>query len=660
VTPGRLRAAGTIRPVGLTFAPKRRRWYWRLRTLIVLVVVAAVGLGALFVIRKHDGSGRPALPTGRVDAFLRAWGAGDGRKMAAQLDHKPAGLTAMATSLVDSAPGSHARYTRTSLVHDLRGDGATATYRAHIDVAGFGALDWNGVLPLVRVQRTQQAVWRIHWQPDDLYPALAAGQRLALQRTWATRASITGSDGSLLGGPEAVVTIGLEPDRIKNLGHIKELLRTLTGTDPAAVDAALAAPGVRPNYFVPVVTVPDDARYRTVLRPKLFPILGVFFQRGLGVLGTSTLLGAQLIGSVGEITAERLHELGPPYRVGDTVGLSGLQAAYEKRLAGSPTGKVVIEAGNTVVRTVTRFPGRAPQPVAITIDPGVQQAAENALAGETLPAALVAIDVPSGQIRAVVSKPDNGFERALDGAYPPGSTFKVITSAALLAAGNTGSTPAPCPATITVDGRPFRNFEGESSGALDLAHAFQISCNNAFIGLADQLPASALEKAAASFGFGVHWSLGVPSYGGTFPKPSDRAELAASAIGQGRLLASPVQMASVAAAVAAGQWHAPVLTTKPAVKSPAAPPLDPNVVVTLRSFMASVVQSGGTAAGAGLPPDSFGKTGTAEFGSGNPPPTHAWFIGYRGNVAFAVIVEGGGVGGRVAAPLAARFLSALP
>ena len=75
--------------------------------------------------------------------------------------------------------------------------------------------------------------------------------------------------------------------------------------------------------------------------------------------------------------------------------------------------------------------------------------------------------------------------------------------------------------------------------------------------------------------------------------------------------------------------------------------------------MASVVQPGGTAAGAGLPPDTFGKTGTAEFGNANPPQTHAWFIGYRGNLAFAVIVEGGGVGGRVAAPLAARFLNAL-
>ena len=75
--------------------------------------------------------------------------------------------------------------------------------------------------------------------------------------------------------------------------------------------------------------------------------------------------------------------------------------------------------------------------------------------------------------------------------------------------------------------------------------------------------------------------------------------------------------------------------------------------------MASVEQGDGTAAGAGLPPGTFGKTGTAEFGTDNPPKTHAWFIGYRGNLAFAVIVEGGGVGGRVAAPIAARFLNGL-
>ena len=236
-----------------------------------------------------------------------------------------------------------------------------------------------------------------------------------------------------------------------------------------------------------------------------------------------------------------------------------MQNVYEKRLAGTPrTDVVIVDAKGATVRAIKHFPGKAPQPVRLTIDPAIQTAAENALAGVTRNAALVAVDTTTGAIRAVVSKPDGGFNRALAGTYPPGSTFKVVTSAALLTAGSTGSTPAPCPATITVDGRSFQNFEGEASGALDLARAFQISCNNAFIGLADKLPDDTLTKAATSFGFNAHWSLGIEASGGSYPKPSDRAELAASAIGQGRVLASPVQMASVAAAVANGQWHAPL------------------------------------------------------------------------------------------------------
>jgi cell division protein FtsI/penicillin-binding protein 2 len=177
--------------------------------------------------------------------------------------------------------------------------------------------------------------------------------------------------------------------------------------------------------------------------------------------------------------------------------------------------------------------------------------------------------------------------------------------------------------------------------------------------LADQLPNDALEKAATRFGFNAQWSLPLPSARGTFPTPRDGAERAASAIGQGRVLASPAQMASVAAAVASGQWHAPMLTTPALGATPKVAPLDPAVIAALRAFMAGVEQPGGTAAGAGLPAGTLGKTGTAEFGNANPPATHAWFIGYRGNLAFAVIVEGGGVGGQVAAPLAAKFLAAL-
>src|SRR5206468_4286773 len=109
-------------------------------------------------------------------------------------------------------------------------------------------------------------------------------------------------------------------------------------------------------------------------------------------------------------------------------------------------------------------------------------------------------------------------------------------------------------------------------------------------------------------------------------------------------------MAMVAASVASGRMHAPVLVTDPAQKpaSVDGSSLDRSRVATLHRLMRLVVTSG-TAAGAGLPAGTDGKTGTAEFGTGHPLKTHAWFIGWHGDIAFAVLVEGGGVGGRVAA-----------
>ena len=126
------------------------------------------------------------------------------------------------------------------------------------------------------------------------------------------------------------------------------------------------------------------------------------------------------------------------------------------------------------------------------------------------------------------------------------------------------------------------------------------------------------------------------------------------------MLASPLTMALVAAAAGSGTWHPPTLVDDPP-QGAAAPPVavDPGIDASLHQLMRAVVTSGtGTAANVGNA--VFGKTGTAEFGPGDPPATHAWFIGFRGDVAFAVLVEGGGVGGQVAAPIAAKFLHALP
>jgi cell division protein FtsI/penicillin-binding protein 2 len=629
------------------------------RALVFFVALLVIAGGIVLAATLKSRTDKVTLPAREVDTFLHAWERGAPADMATLLDRPPADLDQVATGLVDAVPRSSATYTRTGL--DGTRDQATATYHGRVVLPGLGPVEWDGMLTLVRTE----AGWRVRWNPSSMFPGLRAGQHLTVARTWPARAPILDANGSVLAGNQAVVDVGLEPDHIHSpadLQAIKTNMKALLNVDPATIDSVLHAPGVRPYYFLRVTSIPRDTRYEHI-HDTLVPIPGIIFRATKGVVSVDAALESAIVGTVGPITAEQLQRLGPPYTAADSVGLSGLERTYEKRLAGSPrTDVVVVDKSGATARVVKRFPGKAAQPVKLTIDLPTQMAAEAALSGVTNNnAALVALDTGTGAVRAVVSKPDGGFDRALAGTYPPGSTFKVVTSAALLGAGDNGSTPAPCPPTVTVDGRSFKNFEGEASGALDLAEAFAISCNNAFIGLATKLPPGALDKAAASFGFNADWSLGVDSAGGSYPKPADQADLAASAIGQGRVLASPVQMASVAAAVAAGRWHAPNLIVEPARRAgPAVAPLSPVIASTLQSFMASVVRTGGTAAGADLPAGTFGKTGTAEFGQGNPPPTHAWFIGYRGNLAFAVIVERGGVGGRVAAPLAARFLDALP
>jgi cell division protein FtsI/penicillin-binding protein 2 len=152
--------------------------------------------------------------------------------------------------------------------------------------------------------------------------------------------------------------------------------------------------------------------------------------------------------------------------------------------------------------------------------------------------------------------------------------------------------------------------------------------------------------------------LGLPTFGGSFPVPSGPVDHAAAALGQGRVEVSPLKMAEVAAAVAAGAWHPPRLLTD--APPGAARPLDPTVVGALQQMMGLVVTEG-TGRAAALPGSPVhGKTGTAEFGTGVPPRTHAWFIGYRDGLAFAVLVEDAGFGGEVAAPIAAKFLAAVP
>jgi len=377
----------------------------------------------------------------------------------------------------------------------------------------------------------------------------------------------------------------------------------------------------------------------------------------------------QLVGQVVPAAAADVQRLGSPYQAGDLVGSDGFERQYEKRLAGRPglTVQLLDDQGH-VVTTLQRFGGTPGTALKTTIDPKVQSAAGQALGSVTKPASLVALRPSTGEVLAVANKP-GGYNRALLGQYPPGSTFKVITASALVAGGISSDSKVPCPATTSVGGHTFHNNGFEQLGNTSLRKAFAQSCNTTFARLAvDRLGKQRLAQVATQFGFGVPLIAGLPAARASFPAPADDTALAADAFGQGQVLASPLNMASVAGAIAAGTWNAPRFVTAADAaqaadaggKQTAAPAkLEPGVVSALRSLMPAVI-SEGTAKGVDFPSGTAGKTGTAEFGSGSNPPTHAWFIGYRGDLAFAVIVEGGGFGAKVAAPIASAFLKGLP
>lgn len=496
--------------------------------------------------------------------------------------------------------------------------------------------------------------WFVDWAPAVVYPGLRRGESVRAKLVWPERGRILAHDGTALTEDRPAVLIGVVPERIASMRDVTASLDQYLNVDPTRVQAAVEAPGVQPDWFLPLALVrPPDFRD---MRPKLVSVPGIVFRETLSRLSPASGFASHVLGRVDEVTAEELDKLGAPYERGDLVGLSGLERVFELRLAGSPGVEVVrvSQAGETI-EVLYRSSGRDAEDLHTTLDPAVQRAVERTLDTAPEPSAIVVLEAATGKIRGVASRPLGEFNRALGAHYPPGSTYKIITAAALLQAGFDTGSAVSCPAEIVVGGGTIHNAGGGSLGETTLLEAFARSCNTTFASLGAGLDTADLVAAAEQFGFGESYELPLPVAGAHFPAPESTTEQGAAAIGQGRVLASPLHMATVAAAVATGEWHAPrLLVDQDAEGQPLA--ID---VAPLQEMMHAVVDHGtGTRARLEGEP-VFGKTGSAEFGEGDPLPTHAWFVGYRGPLAFAVFVEGGGSGGEVAAPLAAALLKAL-
>ncbi|KRC53578.1 MULTISPECIES: penicillin-binding transpeptidase domain-containing protein [unclassified Nocardioides] len=507
------------------------------------------------------------------------------------------------------------------------------------------------------------AAWTVAWAPSVVEPSLIDGDRLEVTSEPTTRGDITGAGGAELVTARPVVRVGIDRTLVgaARAPASAKALAELVDIDVASYVKAVKGAGAK--AFVEAIT------YRAgdvpgAVRSRIPSITGARQIDAELALAPTRDFAAPILGRVGPVTAEMVEKDPEAYQPGDVAGVSGLQARYDEQLRGTP-GRIVRavpgDQGADDRELYVQEPV-AGKPLALTLDRRLQSLAERVLDGVGPASALVAIRPSDGSILAAANGAGtDGQNYATYGQFAPGSTFKSVTSLALLRAGLEPTSQVECTPTTTVNGKRFKNYSdypSSSIGTIPLQEAIAQSCNTALINARGKVRDGDLAAAAASLGLGIDHDLGFPAYFGEVPKPSGETEAAADLIGQGKVLASPMAMATVIASVQAGRTVVPHLVGGIDVSVPAAAkPLTAAEARQLKALLRRVVTDGSGRGLADLPGGPvIAKTGTAEYADGGTVRTHAWMIAAQGDLAVAVFVQTGQSGSRTAGPLLEEFL----
>jgi penicillin-binding protein 2 len=553
-------------------------------------------------------------------------------------------------------------------------------------------------LSLVLVGEKDRAVWRISWSPEAIMPALSPGRLVRMTRIDTSRGVIRAREGTELATFIDGSTIGVIPGQVRSEDGLALSLAPIVGLTPDQIKAKLRQPWVRADTFVPIRTL--SGAQLDGLKPKLSVIEGVAAQ-ATRVRSYPTGLASQTLGYLAEASdVEAQKRAARGVQAGDLIGKanSGLEDTLDDVLGGTYGWRLSIIEPNgdraELLGETAAIPG---MDVVLSLDPALQLAAENALGDRK--GALVAEDPWSGEVLAIASRPTfdlnafaNGdalniarfsadarkplFNRATFGQYPTGSSFKPITAAAAMREGLYKSGDRiDCPAVWTGYGAQWAqlNHETGNLGLIDMRTALARSCNTFFYELGKRLndkSADLLPNAAKSFGLGKATDIDyVLEAEGIVPSPAWKAQRFANpadktwnpgdatnlAIGQGFLLATPLQMANYAAALASDGivWKPRLVLEirdrsgrvqkkfeKAELGRAASIPTDLSLI---RDGMRSVVaDTDGTVyfPFRGFEVSVAGKSGTAETPSGDPD---GWFIGFASfeqpSIAFAAVFE---------------------
>jgi cell division protein FtsI/penicillin-binding protein 2 len=625
--------------------------------LVGLLVLGAVGYGGWWWLSDTlEGDveavaepGTDALATAL--AFLDAWEQGAHDELATYVIQPAAeDLAERHDQLIDGLEPRQLVLTPGDLVEEVDGR-ARLPVAVAVELAELSEpIRWEVELRLLR----RQGTWAVDWTLSSLHPELRPTWRFGRESEELDRAPILAADGTPLAGSGVLVTFGFEPSAVDDPDAVVAAFAEAIPGSEGRAERELARNDLVDGWFYPIATVSQSRAQDAA--PILREASGILRQESDGRTRYEDDFARHIVGVVAEATAEQLEELGPPYEVGDEVGQFGLERRFERELVSGSIVRVGLRDGEDGPLRVVFAEQQAggSRPVQTTIDLEVQTAVENALIAVGGSAAVVVVDGRDGAIVGSASRPLTGFNRAFEGRYPPGSTFKVVTADALLAAGASPDDPVACPAETTVGGLRVPNAGGMALGDTTLEGAFAASCNTTFALLAATAGTEALEAAASRFGFGVEPSLPLPAFGGSFPTPGDTAEVAAAAFGQARVEVSPLHLASVAAATTTGVWREPFLLVGDGPGETRQ--LGTGTREPLQRMLRAVVTDGTGEEAEVAGAEVRGKTGTAQATDG---AEHAWFIGTYGPYGFAILVEDGGAGSRVAAPIAGRLVREL-
>ena len=553
---------------------------------------------------------RPNGPEPAAEQFFAALATGD-TAAAAELSDHPADARA---TLNEAWAGLQAtRLDAQILGSKYAQDTGTITYRYTWHLPKNRTWTYDGQLNMVR----DEGRWEVRWSATGLHPKLGEHQTFALRADPPRRASVNDRSGTEVLVPGHLYHWALDASAaggalMTTARAVADALRPFDNTlDPQRL-AEQASSSKEP---LSLITLRQSDHDRAAASVGALP--GVVVTPQAELLPTDDSFAPDIVSQVKKAVVDELD------------GQAGWRV-------------VTVNQNGVDVDVLNEVPGAPAPSVTISLDRSVQNAAQGAVNTAGNQAMIVVIKPSTGEILAVAQNAAADAEGPLAtmGLYPPGSTFKMVTAGAAIERDMaTPNTLLGCPGVMDIGHRTIPNYGGFDLGTVPMSRAFASSCNTTFAELASRMPPRGLTQTAAQYGIGPDYQIeGITTMSGSVPPTVNLAERTEDGFGQGKVVVSPFGMALAAATVAAGKTPVPQLIEgRQTIVTGDRTPISPKMLDGLRPMMRLVVTNG-TADDLQSAGDVRGKTGEAEFAGGS----HSWFAGYRGDMAFAALIVGGG------------------